>query len=219
MINLKKIFGIHPPEYNPKFKKLVILGKQIFERNPKALQPYINGLARKVQYANFVESFSSDEHNAPELDVGDFFGFNCCTVYGHPIFVEMETEADIQVDLNKDVVVSSPWTNGRLINTISNIGIDMNNPWKPDSNHYMQTLLPFNISWFRNGYHSGTVGILKQEGVCPANEVFDASKIYNLIHTDGYKFFYTETGKEFSRVRHIEYAAIFELGRLLVVGS
>ncbi|WP_178860859.1 DUF6710 family protein [Thiomicrorhabdus cannonii] len=216
---LKRLLGFDQSrsKAHPHFSKMVHLGVELYQANPDALMPYINGLARKIQYNKFVEFCTADRDSEPETDVGFFFGLNCCTHHGLSWFEKMRSSSEVIVDLNEDVVISSPWRKERFVQTMAYIGNNEGNPWEKDErNHSVTTLLPFRISWFNNGYHSGMTGILKREGKTKADQVFDASKIYNLVHTDGYHFYITETGNRISYVWNVEFAAIFELGRLLV---
>lgn len=198
------------------FERIVDIGKQIHSSNPDALFPYMRALLKKVQSDLFLRFLIADEHKAPETDTGLFFGLRACFYSGEKWLTEARLDERHEVDLREDIVISSPWMRQRFVNAMSTIGRECpKGTWRKDKNHYVTLLLPFRIAWFENGNHSSITGVLKQEGVAEADVVYDVTKLYNKIHTDGVFFYETSTGRRLSEVYYIEFAAAYELGRLI----
>lgn len=68
----------------------------------------------------------------------------------------------------REPAVSFPWNDGRLVKVLQSIPPGK---WKRDPyNHQVRVMPPLGLLVFNNGLHSGTVGILRQEGVVEAHE-------------------------------------------------
>jgi hypothetical protein len=197
------------------FNSMLDLGKEIYDGNPSALTPYINGLARKVQYQQFVEFTTSNGHTAPWNELKDFFGLLPESFYSTDWVGRMKIDESIIINLKDDVVISSPWAKDRFVKAMAEIGHGCKSGyWNQDRNHVLLVLMPFRIAWFVNGFHSGMTGILKGEGIVESEEAYDVTPLYEYMHSDGVHFYETATGKKLSTVKYVEFAVIFELGRL-----
>ncbi|BBP46294.1 hypothetical protein THMIRHAS_16670 [Thiosulfatimonas sediminis] len=196
------------------FRNLVNLGLQIYKENPNALQAYINGLARKVQYQRFVDYAMSDMHAAPHNRQEDFFGrfFNKNAEY--ELLERLRSDPPEQmIDLSTDTVIAEPWHHGRFISCMETIG-EPENPWKEHkTNHLGFTFLPSKITWIGGGNHSITTGILKNTGTFQTTEVYDLSKIFDSIYSDGIFFWNKDAKERISQVIFLEFAAIYEIER------
>lgn len=196
------------------FRNLVNLGLQIYNENPNALQPYINGLARKVQYQRFVDFASSDIHAAPWNEKNDFFGQPMNSISIEEIISIMREDAiNHTINLATDVVVPQPWKHSDFINCMTFYG-EPEKAWKEvTTNHKGHTYLPSNISWIGGGNHSITTGYLKDTGSFKSSEVYNLNKIFNFIYSDGFFFWNKKTGRKISKVIFMEFAAIYEIER------
>lgn len=199
------------------FQKIVSIGTEIHIKNHEALLLYIKSLARKIQYDLYVQFLCSNPSNAPRNELSHFFGELPQSFHSTKWIQETKSKDKYTINLSEDIAISSPWTSDRFIKSMSCIG--ENKPcgtWRKDSsNHYIELLMPFRIAWFGNGYHSGMTGILHGQGVAEADETYDATPLFDFMHTNGVHFYDTATGEKLSNVKHVEFAAIYELGRLL----
>jgi hypothetical protein len=134
-------------------------------------------------------------------------------------FEEFEVEVNNvkEIQLGKDLILPWPWKRKRLINCIATIGDSRSNGcWKQDfTNHDVVLWLPMGIAWVNGGNHSIAVGIIQCNGRIKPDKVVNISKIYDQVKCDGRYYFNTENGSIICPVRNVEFAAIFEIGRMM----
>ncbi|MCL9661023.1 hypothetical protein L2089_10030 [Paenibacillus hunanensis] len=132
------------------------------------------------------------------------------------IFCKVENRV-IEVDLNQDLVLPWPWNFSRFVNSISSIGVSRPwGEWKQDtSNHDIQILLPMGICFVGGGNHSIASGIIYGEGKLHSEDIYDFSEIYKYVYTDGLEYRRVEDGSKISDVKNLEFAVIFEVGRMM----
>lgn len=90
--------------------------------------------------------------------------------------------------------------------------------WKYDNtNHHIITWQPIGISFVEGGNHSITSGVLKGKGKLKSKYLLNLSKIYQKVFCDGEYYYFLENGRKLklSKVGNINFAIIFEIGRLL----
>lgn len=121
-----------------------------------------------------------------------------------------------KVNLSKDLVLPWPWNSSRIKRSLINIGDgrDWGKWMADDTNHYLDVWLPMGIVWVYGGNHSITIGII-QGGELSPKSYTDISKIYNYVRCDGNNYIDISTGNIISKVKSPEYAAIFEIGRIM----
>ena len=123
---------------------------------------------------------------------------------------------DKDVCLGKDVVLPWPWKRERYIDTISNIGEGKKSEnWQQDIDHSLELWLPMGISWVCGGNHSIASGIIQGIGKVTPNYVYDIKKVYDYIKCDGRNYIRIEDDAILAPVRNLEFAAIFEIGRMM----
>lgn len=122
------------------------------------------------------------------------------------------------IQLKKDLVLPSAWNRDRLIDNISSIGKGRwGGVWKQhDSNHLVEVWLPTGVCWVNNGNHSITTGIAQGEGEIVTDSVYDISNLYKYIYCDGIHYRYIKDNSVLNSVKNVEFAAIFEIGRMMV---
>lgn len=186
------------------------------------------GMQSDYMKAVLYYDMDSGDHRIPNLEWGTV-GFNERSTIvletGEGIeFYKLlkEVNSNKKISLSKDLILPWPWMRARLINTLKNIG--QGRKWggwnQDDNNHYLTVWLPMGICWVKNGNHSIAVGIIQGGEVRP-NEYYDISNVYNYVRCDGENFMRTYTNNIYSNeiiapVTCVEFAAIFEIGRLLV---
>lgn len=134
--------------------------------------------------------------------------------------IERLENNDREVILSKDLILPWPWDQDRAVSAIVNIGQDRKNgEWKQDPNHRIVLWLPIGIALVRGGNHSIAAGIIQGAGTIKPDEVSDISKIYDYVYCDGQNYIRKEDKQIISPVQHVEFAVIFEIGRLMVKHS
>ncbi|MGQ7889271.1 DUF6710 family protein [Paenibacillus sp. WC2504] len=165
--------------------------------------------------------YCDDETELPSLFPGDLFFDQ--TIYvtndGKKMYhLKEEVKNTKEIKLNKDLILPWPWKRERLINSISYIGEQRSwGEWEQDNtNHYVELWLPLGIVWVRGGNHSIATGILQGVGTIKPDSTYDMKELYNHIYTDGISYFRKSDDSIIAAVEDVEFAAIFEIGRLMI---
>src|SRR5690606_30897143 len=115
------------------------------------------------------------------------------------------------------IIFSFPWHRNRLSDAFKYIGKKVNNKWEHDPiNHRTTLLYPLNIGFVTNGYHSSAMNIINNEAPMRITEILDLTPIYEELYTDGDCFRRKSDDKFVDEVTSVEFAAIFEIGRLIL---
>ena len=198
--------------------------KDVFYLNTKRhpIYDYINLLIGKQKYKLLSHPLYYN-HKIDRLDKILFFDTNI------PITKDQKTTTELFktikkenflgiIDLSKDIIIPNPWDATRLYKNIINMGTTQNNiDWKEDiNNHHVNLYLPLGIAFSCNGHHSITAGVLKTEGVVNPKEIYDISPLYKHVYCDGMYYKRTYNNTTIRPVKNIEFAAIFEIGRIIV---
>lgn len=130
---------------------------------------------------------------------------------------KVPVEIDKEIQLGKDLILPWPWHRTRLINAISNIGKGRAwGVWEQDfSNHTVELWLPLGVAWVDGGNHSIAIGIIQCSGKLKPDYIYDISKIYDYVFCDGENYISKENKKIIAPVKNVEFAAIFEIGRMM----
>lgn len=128
----------------------------------------------------------------------------------------LKIEAEKTLDPPKNLIFTCPWNSERLTSAFLNIGENVENPWKHDRyNHTMTLIEPLNIGMMSSGNHSAAINIICNEAPIKVTHVLDLAPVYNEIYTDGFFFYLKTDDSVISEVTSVEFAAIFEIGRLI----
>ena len=135
--------------------------------------------------------------------------------------VMRELKTDYVISLNRDIVLPWSWKKSRLITSISLIGQGRSwGQWRQDYiNHHVELWLPMGIAWVYGGNHSITAGIIQGKGEIIPRYVYDISNVYDYVYCDGVNYYRKEDGSIISPVLNAEFAAIFEIGRIMAENS
>lgn len=118
---------------------------------------------------------------------------------------------------SNSLIFSFPWHLGRLCNAFENVGEKVGSKWEVDPlNHRVVHIYPLNIGYITNGNHSTVMNIINNEAPMNITEELDLSPVYNEIYTDGKYFRRIQDNKILDEVTSVEFAAIFEIGRLIL---
>lgn len=215
-----------------KFARKILDDNVVSKSDEHPIFDFIRILGRGLQsdYMKYVFYYDCDgkEHNVPMLEYS-LVGFNLNEVFIDDsdnivkfYDLKKEVKSNKKVNLSTDLVLPWPWNRNRLFNTITKIGRNRAwGVWKQDyRNHYVEVWLPMGIAWVRRGNHSITMGII-QGGKLEPEYYYDISKVYKYIKCDGKNFIRVKTNSIIDNeiiapVTNIDFAAIFEIGRLLV---
>lgn len=127
-----------------------------------------------------------------------------------------DKQFDGEICLGKDVVLPWPWNREKYIGTISKVGEGkQSGNWQQDINHSLELWLPVGVSWVCGGNHSIASGIIQGFGKVKPDYVCDIGRVYDYIKCDGQNYIRTEDGSILAPVRSLEFAAIFEIGRMM----
>jgi len=131
--------------------------------------------------------------------------------------VMREVKTNKVISLNRDLVLPWSWKKSRLVTCIAHIGEGRNRgKWSQDNhNHFVDLWLPMGIAWVNNGNHSISTGIIQGKGNIIPENVYDISGVYDYVYCDGVNYYRKEDGSIISPVVNAEFAAIFEIGRLM----
>lgn len=175
-------------------------------------------IGRKIQF-EYMWNFVLTGENFFQIHP-DMFLFD----YSEPISrngkslrdVRREVKFNRNVLLSRDVVLPWPWNKTSLRTCISHLGEGRPwGAWKQEQNHRIELWLPIGVAWVLNGNHSIATGIIQGTGEIQPEIVYDIGEIYDYVVTDGRHYFRKDDGSIIAPVNSIEFAAIFEIGRLM----
>ncbi|QBP42706.1 DUF6710 family protein [Paenisporosarcina antarctica] len=135
--------------------------------------------------------------------------------------VMRKLKTDKVISLNRDLVLPCSWKKSRMVTCIAMIGEGRRRgQWRQDyNNHYVNLWLPMGIAWVGSGNHSISTGIIQGKGHIIPKNVYDISDVYDYVYCDGLNYYRKEDGSIISPVMNAEFAAIFEIGRMMTENS
>jgi len=131
--------------------------------------------------------------------------------------VRRELKTDRVISLNRDLILPWSWKKSRLATCIALIGEGRRmGQWRQDhNNHYVDLWLPMGVAFVYGGNHSISAGIIQGRGEIITRSVYDISDVYDYVYCDGFHYYRSEDGSIISKVINAEFAAIFEIGRMM----
>jgi len=131
--------------------------------------------------------------------------------------VMKELKTDRVISLNRDLVLPWSWKKSRLVSSIALIGEGRRmGQWRQDyNNHFVDLWLPIGVAFVHGGNHSISAGIIQGKGEITPRYVYDISDVYDYVYCDGFHYYRIEDGSVISKVINAEFAAIFEIGRMM----
>ncbi len=121
---------------------------------------------------------------------------------------------------NQESLKINRWKKSRLITSMALIGQGRRlKQWRQDdNNHHVELWLPIGIAWIYGGNHSISAGIIQGRGKIILRHIYDISEVYDYVYCDGVNYYRKEDGI-ISPVLNAEFAAIFEIGRIMAKHS
>lgn len=194
-----------------------IIDKKVGVYNDHPILDVIRALGKSMQIESICHMLkNSTGEKGPRVD----YGYLLFPKKGHSQFYDFKKKVPNTKNMNvgKDVILPWPWEKQRLINCFSSIG--KGRPWGEwhydESNHFVELWLPIGIGWVSGGNHSIATGIIQGEGYIKPEETYDISKIYEYVFSDGVYYREKKTNTIINTVNDVRFAAIFEIGRLMV---
>ena len=217
-----------------RFNKIIEFAKSVIEETkegqkenksvpiPHPLIDVIRLLGRGLQARHLTQLLFEEEetsllprHLCPETVL--FSRDNLLSVIGKTFEdFKVPVKTIREIHLGRDLVLPWPWHRTRLINTISRIGEGrLFGSWEQDDNHEIELWLPLGIAWVDSGNHSIATGIIQCSGTIISDCVYDISKMYDYVHCNGKDYISAQSNEIIAPVENVEFAAIFEIGRLM----
>lgn len=201
--------------------KILSIANDIAKQNPEALRDFVRLLGRKLQSDYMCRAVSwLDEHKVPNLNpklvwFNEFLPLDSDGHCGYDL--KRKITATQTLNLASDIILPWPWDLSRVVSNISSIGVGRPcGAWKQDTlNHQVEYWLPFGIGWVHGGNHSIMTGIIQGEGRLTTDRVYDLSALFPHVRFDGNAFIRVYDGMVIQEATEFEFAAIFEVGRLM----
>lgn len=208
--------GAAPP--SSEFNHIMSFARDLANSNPVALIDLVRVLLRPLQAGLMLSAIENEMHGARSA-ITDFKFF----MPNGPSDLQMAFDCPrlssegFLVQLNRDPVLPCPWHRGRYVSALADIGAGKPcGDWEEDNtNHFVTVWLPWGIAFVNGGNHSIAAGIVGGEGVLRPNEVFDMSRLLDLVQCDGQHYRLVANGQALDRVHDTRIAALFEVGRML----
>ncbi|WP_195945929.1 DUF6710 family protein [Paraclostridium bifermentans] len=213
-----------------KFDNIMSLAKEIIDNysydynHDHPILDFIRILGRRIQsdYMGYLLYSGKEENSTRDLEPREaMFPIYKVTRDEDGNYIKIDSLIDIieydrKINISTDLILPWPWRRDRIYNCLTNIGKGREwGIWKQDDyNHWVNVWLPMGIAWVGGGNHSITVGIV-QGGELKPEYYSDISRIYKYIECDGENFRHTYGGEVLSKVKSPEFAAIFEIGRIM----
>lgn len=212
------------------FNRILYLAKSIlngkYEQTPR-INDLIYSLGKEQQFKRINDVIKGRIHdNNDQHEERLFFKNYSYTTYNfnqsdnkgsnNTISNYLKVQSERTLHPQKNLIFTFPWNSERLTNAFLKIGENVKNPWKHDRHNHTMTLIePLNIGMMSCGNHSAAINIICNEAPIKVTHVLDLTPVYNDIYTDGLFFYFKVDNSIISEVTSVEFAAIFEIGRLI----
>lgn len=180
-------------------------------------------LGREIQAKYLIHLVSATEVSALQTITPDLLFFCCNTVISNDgktfndIIFEVKNNKEIY--LSKDLILPSCWNRESLSWCFTNIGEGKPSGAFKQWHHTVKLWLPIGITWVSNGNHSIYTGIIQGEGIIKPQSTYDMSEVYDYVRCDGLNYIRIDNNSIITPVNNLEFAAIFEIGRLMKENS
>lgn len=203
------------------FNEILKTARQIAERRPEALRSLVRLIGRQQQarcMASIVKKGAFQEAAADLLVDSLWFSSTQSLDDNGTTLGQLMRRAEYRrpLELGADVLLPVPWNREQLIRSMCTLCHDAGGKeWRQDRNHKVKYWLPWGVGLIEGGNHSLTVGTVNGCGKIVRYEAYDGSRVFEFVECDGSHFKRKCDGRVVSPVRDVEFAAIFEIGRLM----
>ena len=215
----RKFTNIKDNKYH--FDAIMELAYKMSCRNPAHLPKLVKLLARKIQSnalcaALYYDTKEEIDNNVPEIKPGHLlFDFSIKLNNEDNEFNDFMVKLEYHrpLELRTDIIMPWPWQRQDIIVNLCDIPVG---GWRQDINHIVEYWLPIGVGFVNCGNHSIMCGIINGEGVISDYSALDISETYKHVKCDGKHYMRTSDYSIISEVSNLEFAAIYEIGRLMV---
>lgn len=206
------------------FDRIMDMAHRISDKRRESLLSLIHGLARPLISTRLIAPTMYDERTAPGHfpdDNGLFkqLWFDPLS----PLTADRRNSFDLRVCVRTqsrisfaaEPVVSMTWKTEAFERALVKHGAESDEAWRADRNHLVHLWLPFRIAVVAGGNHSIAAGILTGRGEVMSRDTFCFDALFDHVACDGRQFIRVHDGHVLAPVAYPEWAAIFEIGRLL----
>ncbi|MBX3059463.1 MAG: hypothetical protein KF770_23670 [Anaerolineae bacterium] len=221
MFNHTPFQPVTPTEKARKLANFLAEAQQIAISNPATLIELIRVLGKQVQWQLITDLFywqTDRPIDLVELQTYLFFDPQApLTPDGKSLYDLGQIKHTRQeLSMGKDIILAQPWSVDKLYRAFRMIGNGKSSGrWQQDGNHRIELWEPLHIAWVNGGNHSISAGMLQGEGSIVPVDVYDISGVFPYVRCDGEFYFRTYDNLKIGRVESVEFAAIFEIGRIL----
>lgn len=212
----------HPGARAAEFAAIMGVALEIAAREPAALAQLVQLLARKLQ-ADAINLRLVDRESWGSWDNDPrcmWFDISQAITPDGRYFDDLYADTDErwEVSLASTAVLTGPWSRGRLVNSLCAIGEGRRDgAWREDpANHSAILWQPFGVVTAVGGNHSIAAGIALGAGTLHTEVTRDVSPLYRHVYCDGRRFIRRADMVSLGVVRNVHWAAIFEIGRLML---
>lgn len=203
-----------------RFNHILEVARELADINSSALPDLVRALGRPLQWHHLTSLLGRELHSAiDEVEVSNLFfdPFIPLTASGETLDdLKTEVVPNSEFSLALDLLLPTPWERSRLLGCLESIG-GARDPWRQDEfNHRVEAWEPLHLGFVHGGNHSIATGIIKGEGTLRAEVTYDISQVFEYVSCDGVHYRRREDQTVVSDVKNVEFAAIFEIGRLIV---
>jgi len=211
-----------PTARKERFENVMAMAKDVAAADPLGLSSMVRLIAAPLQARAMTSAAYRPLHGARRAyDLADFIGSPWGEVTPEGLSADSLIRHSVprryRLRLGRDPILSVPWKRPDLTNAIAYIGhARCLGPWRADSNHRVELLLPFGIALVHGGNHSLTAGIANGEGTVVTESVTDLSPLYGYVRYDGDSMVRIHDGSRLSEPVEEEPGILFEIGRLMM---
>ena len=209
-----------------RLKNYIMVARELEAKHVEDIYKLINILGRKIQYNYFDYLVASGKRTLDpddsRLEIEDLLISSSRNNLDSgnrskwkSLFIEKDIEGKQEISLAEKIILPWPWNRDRLVSAFQCIGKDrVAGEWKYDEgNHDVVLWEPLGIGFVWRGNHSMASGIIAGVGKISLKYIVDLTEAYAHITCDG-RYYYFD-GKKFALVENLDFAIIFELGRIL----
>ena len=199
------------------FSNLMETALQIARHDVRGLASLVSAILRPLQFEQILSVAEREQHAAREaIRFEQLFSSDYFFSYFDPNDCIRLTAGDYEVDLARDIVLTTPWVRNGFASALAHIGEGKKSGhWQQDPNHSVMLVLPWRIAVVTGGNHSIAAGILSHEGSVVPSDVLDLTPVLARVFCDGRRFLCRTSGKAVAHVRDGRMGALFEIGRLM----
>jgi len=203
------------------FEEIMKTANRIEEENPYALKDLVKVLGMKWQLNFLTHSFLSPSSYLPFDPYEEWFSPGCgkedrpltLTPDGKDFYDLGRPTGQIRIlSLSRDLVIPTQVHTNQFRKAV----FSLKEGKEPPQDNHGWLWEPVGIAMVEDHDSTITRGILRGQGEVEIRHIYDYSAVYEFVHCDGEHFIRTWDGYELAPVFDAAFAAIFEIGRIIL---